>query len=92
MSKYIAVHNIEPAANMDDVGPIAKKAKAGLSTDAYWVKSWLKLNDSGQVEAIFCEWDAKDAQSVRDALTNTIPELPFSEVKEMAEINSEDFR
>ena len=92
MSKYLATHPVEPAANMEAVGPIAKKAKAGLSTDAYWVKSWLKLNDSGQVEAIYCEWDGKDAQSVKDAIMNTIPELPFSEVNEMAEIHSEDFR
>jgi len=92
MSKYIAIHPVEPAANMEDVGPIAKKAKAGLSTDAYWVKSWLKLNDNGQVEAIYCEWDGKDAQTVQDAIMNTIPELPFSEVSEMAEIQSEDFR
>jgi len=92
MPKYIAIHNLVPAANKEDVGPVAKKAKSGLSTDAYWVKSWLKLNDKGQVDAIYCEWDAKDAQSVRDALTNTIPELPFSEVSPMAEIHSEDFR
>jgi len=92
MPKYIAIHPVDPAASMDSVGPVAKKAKAGNSIDAYWVKSWCKLNDKGEVMAIYCEWDGKDEQSVRDALTQSIPELPFSEVSPMAEIHGEDFR
>jgi len=55
-------------------------------------KLWLKLNDAGQDEAIYCEWDGKDSQSIRDAIMNSIPELPFSEINQMAEINSVDFR
>ena len=92
MGKFIAVHPVDPPVGKDAVVPIAKKAKAGLSLDAYWVKSWLKLNDKGEVTAVYCEWDGKHAQSVRDALTKSIPELPFSEVSEMAEIHGEDFR
>ena len=91
MAKYIAIHPVDPPAIMDSVGPLAKKAKAVVSTDAYWVKSWCKLNDSGEVTAIYCEWDGKDAQSVREALTQSIPELP-GEVSPMAEIQGEDFR
>jgi len=80
MSKFIAIHPVDPPAIMDSVGPLAKKAKAEVSTDAYWVKSWCKLNDSGEV-----------TQSVRDAITKSIPELP-GEVSPMAEIQGEDFR
>ena len=92
MSKFVAVHPVDPPVKMEDVGPVAKKAKAGLSTDAYWVKSWLQLNDSGEVTAIYCEWDGKDKEAVKNALDSTIPELPFSELSQMAEIHSEDFR
>lgn len=92
MPKFVAIHPVNPSVKMDDVVPLAKKAKAGVTTDAYWVKSWLQLDDQGQVSAVFCEWDGKDAQSVKDALNTLIPELPFSEVSQMTEIQSEDFR
>lgn len=92
MAKYLAIHPVDPPVSADDVGPAAKKAKAAVSKDAYWVKSVLKLNDEGKVTAIYCEWDGKDAESVKDALRKSIPELPFSEVAPMAEIQGEDFR
>ena len=92
MAKFVAVHPVDPPVKMDSVGPIAKKAKAAVTTDAYWVKSWCELNDSGDVTAVYCEWDGKNAQTVKDALTKSIPELPFSKVSPVAEIQGEDFR
>lgn len=92
MAKYLAIHPVDPPVNADDVGPIAKKAKAAVTKDAYWVKSWLKLTDDGKVAAVYCEWDGKDAESVKSALKQSIPELPFSEVSQMGEIHGEDFR
>lgn len=92
MSKYLAIHPVDPPLSADDVGPVAKKAKAVANKDAYWVKSWLKLNDEGKVTAVYCEWDGKDAEAVKGALRSSIPELPFSEVSQMAEIHGEDFR
>ena len=92
MSKYLAIHPVKPAVSKDEVVPIAKKAKDAVSADAYWVKSWLQLNDEGKVTAVFCEWDGKDIVSVKNCLTSSIPELPFSEVTDMAEIQGEDFR
>jgi len=47
---------------------------------------------NGQVTAVYCKWDGKDAQTVRDALTRLIAELPFSKVSTEAEIQGEDFR
>ena len=92
MSKFIAIHPVDPPVSKEDVVPIAKKAKNALSADAYWVKSWLKLNDKGEVSAVYCEWDGKDINSVKETLNNSIPELPFSEVTQMTEIQGEDFR
>ena len=92
MSKFIAIHPVDPPVSKEDVVPIAKKAKNALSADAYWVKSWLKLNDKGEVSTVYCEWDGKDIDSVKETLNNSIPELPFSEVTQMTEIQGEDFR
>ena len=92
MSKYLAIHPVDTPVSKEDVVPIAKKAKNALSKDAYWVKSWLQLNDEGKVTAVFCEWDGKDIDSVKECLSSSIPELPFSDITEMAEIHGEDFR
>jgi len=93
MPRYIAIHPVDPPVEGDQVAPIAKKCKASLSTDAYWVKSWLQLTDDGKVSKVFCEWDAKDADAVRQSVAASIPELPASEgVFQFAEIQGEDFR
>lgn len=70
MPKFVAIHPVDPPAPYpsDAVKSLARKCKAGLSMDAYWVKSWLQLNDKGEVTRVFCEWDGKDAESVRKSL------------------------
>ena len=93
MPRFIAIHPVHPTVDAEAVGPIAKKCKAGLSLDACWVKSWLQLTDEGKVSKVFCEWDGKDAASVRKSLAASIPELPPTEgVFQVAEIRGEDFR
>ncbi|MGB7291119.1 MAG: hypothetical protein WBD99_02990 [Thermodesulfobacteriota bacterium] len=93
MPKFIAIHPIEPPAPQEAVPPLAKKCKAGVSLDAYWVGSWLQLNEKGEVTKVYCEWDAKDAESVRKSLAVSLPELPPSEgIFPMAEIHGENYR
>jgi len=92
MAKFIAVHPLKTPATSEEIIPVAKKAKAGNSLDAYWVSSWLQLNDQGKITKIFCEWDAKDAGSVSKALARSIPELPVEGVYPMAEIHVESYR
>ncbi len=92
MAKFIAIHPVEPPASMDAIGPLARKTKLASSADAYWVKSWVQFNDDGDVIAVYCEWDGKDAETIKSALTCAIPELPFREVSRMTEIHSEFFR
>lgn len=92
MPKYIAIHPVDPPAERQDVIPIAKRCKAGHNLDAYWVRSQLQM-EGGKITRVFCEWDAKDANTVRKTLENSIPELPPSEgVFEISEIHGEDFR
>ena len=93
MPKFVAIHPVNPPVMPDAVGPLAKKCKAGVSLDAYWVRSWLQLNEKGVVTKVFCEWDGKDAESVRKSLAASLPELPPSEgIFPIAEIHGEDFR
>lgn len=93
MPRFVAIHPVDPPVDVEAVGPIAKKCKEGLSLDAYWVKSLLQLTDDGKVSKVFCEWDGKDAASVRKSLAASIPELPPSEgIFQITEIHGADFR
>ncbi len=93
MPRFVAIHPVDPPASLEDVTPIAKKCKAGVNLDAYWVSSWLQLNDKHEVTKVFCGWDGKDTESVRKTLAASIPELPPSEgIFPVVEIYGEDFR
>ncbi len=95
MAKFIAIHPVDPPVPFPSEGfeAVARKCKAGVDLDAYWVRSWLQLNDKGEVIKVYCEWDGKDAKSVRKSLDASIPELPPSEgIFRMVEILGEDYR
>ena len=93
MPRYVAIHPVDPPAEGEAVAPIAKKCKATLSTDAYWVNSILQLTDDGKISKVFCIWDSKSADAVRESLANSLPDFPPSEgIFEIAVIHGEDFR
>ncbi len=92
MSKWMAIHTLKGPTTTEEIVPIAKSVKAYNTPSAYWVKSWLQMNDEGKVTRIICEWDGKDAASVAKALKDSAPELPVDGVYPMGEIQSESYR
>ena len=91
MGKFLVVHTMPMPMTVEQAGPIAKAGKANLTSDAYWVSSWLQLNEQGKITKILCEWDAKDAESVRKVLAK-IPDLPVDGVYPMAKVDAEAYR
>ena len=88
MAKYLAVHPMGKDLTMEAAKPVAEAVKANLTTDAYWIKSWYARQEG----KLYCEWDAKDAASVKKVFDKT-PELPVEGIYELEMlINSEDFR
>ena len=95
MPKYVVVHPLGKEVNAEAATPSAKAVKAQATKDAYWVRSWY-LRDEGK---LYCEWDAKDANSVRQAIDRanaTLPQqarFPVAGVYELEmAVSSEDFR
>ena len=86
MAKFIAVHPVDPPAPFPSEGfeAVARKCKAGNRLDAYWVSSWLQLNDRGEIITVYCEWDGKDVEAVKQAL-KSIPELPAKSISPTAQ-------
>jgi hypothetical protein len=88
MAKYLAVHPLGKDLTMEAAKPLADAVKSNLTTDAYWIKSWYAREEG----KLYCEWDAKDAESVQKVFNKT-PDLPVEGIYQMEMmINSEDFR
>ena len=89
MGKFVVVHPVGKEMTLEAVRPIGKAVKAGSTVDAYWVGSQY-LREEGKA---YCEWDAKDASSIRKVLAKAAPELPIEGIYAIDFIvQGEDFR
>jgi hypothetical protein len=91
MPKFLAVHVLSSPKTTEQGAPLAKKVKANITVDAYWVRSWGQLNKEGKIAKLFCEWNATNIDAVRKVLAK-IPELPTEGIYPMAILDAEDFR
>jgi hypothetical protein len=91
VGKFLAVHTLPSPVTVEQADPFGKAAKANCSADAYWVGSWIQMNEQGKATKIFCEWDAKDAESVRKVLAK-VPGLPVDGVYPMGKVDAESYR
>ncbi|MGB9854446.1 MAG: nickel-binding protein [Candidatus Bathyarchaeales archaeon] len=63
--KFLAVHTMPTPLTREEALAIARKVKDNCTVDAYWVKSWVQLNDEEKIVKIYCEWNAKTVDDVR---------------------------
>jgi len=91
MGQFLAIHTLPWPTTVAEATPIAKAVKANSSADAYWVGSWLQLNEQGKITKLFCQWDAKDAESIRMILRK-IPQLPTDGIYPIAKVDAEAYR
>jgi hypothetical protein len=91
MGQFLAIHTLPSPTTTEEATPIAKAVKANSSADAYWVGSWLQLNEQGKITKLFCQWDAKDAESIRMILRK-IPQLPTDGIYPIAKVDAEAYR
>ena len=89
MAKYLVIHLVGQKLTPESGAPIGRAIKAGLTADAYWTKSDY-VREQGK---LYCHWDAKDVESIRQVLAKTAPELPTEGIYEIElTVNSEDHR
>jgi len=91
MGKFLVGHTLPSPATVEQAGMFAKAAKANLTLDAYWVGATVQLNEQGKVTRIFCEWDAKDKESVQKVLSK-VPGLPVDGIWPMMKVDAESYR
>ncbi len=91
MGKFLVSHTLPSPTAFEEAGAIGKAVKAACTSDAYWIGSWAQLNEQGKILKILCEWDAKDAQSIRK-IVDKIPKLPTDGIWPMAKVDGESYR
>jgi hypothetical protein len=90
MAKFLVVHPVGKELTLEAVTPVAKAIKANVTVDAYWTKSTYVRGEG----KLYCEWDAKDAQSIQKVIDKAAPGFPTEIYKLDNEfmVQSEDFR
>lgn len=91
MAKFLIVHPVGKELTLEAATPIAKAIKASSTVDAYWVRTWYAREEG----KLYCEWDGKDAESIRQVIAKAAPEFPVEGIYEMDReftVHSEDFR
>jgi len=91
MAKFLAVHPVGKELTLEAATPVGKAVKANSTVDAYWVRSWYAREEG----KLYCEWDGKDAESIRQVLVKAVPGFPVEGIYEMDRefiVHSEDFR
>ena len=93
MPKYIVIHQFKKRAlkGMLNIPPeknvMLKQLKANCTDDADWVRSWAVPEQ----EKLYCEWDAKDPESIRKVFEKgSSPDIEA--IYEMQIIEGEDFK
>jgi hypothetical protein len=88
MAKYLAIHPVGSEMTLESGTPIARSIKAHLTQDAYWIRSYY----APEAGALYCIWDARDAEAIAEVLNKAAPELPTEgPYKIEMYVHSEDF-
>ena len=89
MAKFLVIHPVGGEMTLEAGAPIAQSIKAHLTADAYWRRSWY----APEAGAIYCMWDATDAEAILQVLAKAAPDLPTEGSYQIElDIHCEDFR
>ena len=92
MAKFLVVHPVGKELTVEAATPFAKAVKANHTVDAYWIGTRYAREEG----KLYCEWDAKDAESIRQVLAKAnkvageVPTEGIYKIELM--VSSEDFR
>ena len=93
MPKFVVVHTPFPnPLSVEQAVPLLKRMASGLTADAYWITSWCQANAEGKAIRVWCRWDGKSVEAVRDAVAKLMPEMPIEGVYPLVTLDSGDFR
>ena len=94
MTKYIVTHptnkrSLETMIKMPiEKNVLFKNLKSNCTSDADWVRSWLVPEQ----EKLYCEWNAKDPESIRNIFERLGGTTPIESIDEMHIVEANLFK
>ena len=89
MAKFLIIHPVGSDMTLEAGEPIARAIKANATADAYWRRTWY----APETGALYCLWDATDAEAVRQVIAKATPDFPTEgPYKVELDVHCEDFR
>ncbi len=94
MVKFIVVHSVPQKAleKLVEIPPDENKMIINLrkacNYDAYWIRTWAVLDH----EKLYCEWNAKDAESIRKIWDENVKGIGIDSIAEMQIVDGEEYR
>ncbi len=94
MPKFIVVHSIprKQLEGMVEIPPeenkMIIKLRKACDFNANYVRTWAVLDH----EKLYCEWNAKDAESIRKVWEENVKGIGIDSIAEMQIVDAEDFR
>ncbi|MBA7647651.1 hypothetical protein ES703_55428 [subsurface metagenome] len=94
MPKFIVVHSVPRKAleQLMETPPEENKmiinVRKACNYDAYWIKTWAVLDH----EKLYCQWNAKDAESIRKLWEENVKGIGIDSIAEMQVVDGEDYR
>ena len=89
MGRFMVIHNPSPHVTQDQVVDAARQLVASLGPETEWLNSWWI---AGEVQRLYCEWEAPDAGVLRDALEPIQDLLPVEALHEAQWINPQWYK
>ena len=80
MPRFMVTHSPPPHVTQDQTVDAARQLVALLGPETEWLNSWWI---AGEVQRLFCEWEAPDATALWDALRPIQDLLPVEALHEV---------
>ena len=94
MTKYFVIHPIKKSVinAMVNLPPeknkMFKDLKANCTDDANWLRSWAVPEQ----EKLYCEWDAKDPESIREIFDKLEGDTEIEAIYELHVLEGADYK
>ena len=79
MARFIVIHSAASHMTQDQAINSARQLIASLPSDTQWLNSWWI---PGEVQRLFCEWEAPDSKALGAALEPVTGLLPIESIHE----------
>ena len=88
MARFIVIHSPSPEITQDQLFESAHEILISLEPGVQWLNSW----SAGEINKVFCEWEAPDAETIRRSLILVENIMPTDEIHPVVHVDPSLFK